>query len=674
MVAIFAAVCFSLGFFAACGESGSGDNGGTGGGDNPSGHTHSYVETVISPTCTEKGYTLHKCACGYEFLDNLTAALGHNLGEWKETTPATEGKDGEETRACTRENCDYTETRKIPAQEHTHDYKETIVEPTCTEKGYTLHKCACGDEYKDNETEALGHSFTNYVSDGNATCTKDGTKTAKCDRCDEEDTVTDEKTALGHNFGEWKEIKPATEEEDGLKTRSCARCGETEEQSIPAKTHEHKYVETVIEPTCTEKGYTLHKCACGEVYKDNEQPALGHSFTNYVSDGNATCTKDGTKTAKCDRCDETKTITDEKTALGHNFSTEWTVDKEATCTEKGIKSHHCTRCNAKTDETAIPIIDHNYVDGVCTICGNEEMEVAIGLEYELSNDKTYYIVKGIGIEKRLEFKIPELYNGKPVKEVGKYAFHNCKSIVRVKIPDSIFIIGKSAFAGCSSLKQIVLPNYIEELGSGVFSGCDGLEYNKFDNGLYVGNSKKPYMVLVKAVDITITKCIINESCNFIHYAAFYGCCALKEAKMPNGIIKIEDASFSGCSSLENIILNNGLLKIGDSAFYDCIKLKKVIIPDSVEIIGNYAFGNCSNLSTMVIGKGVITVGDDVLSGFCNNFEEIFYNGSSEKWSQISIGKSNGTLLSANRYFYSKDKPLDEGNYWYYDENENIRIW
>ena len=104
------------------------------------------------------------------------------------------------------------------------------------------------------------------------------------------------------------------------------------------------------------------------------------------------------------------------------------------------------------------------------------------------------------------------------------------------------------------------------------------------------------------------------------------------------------------------------------------KIEKSIIPDSVEIIGNYAFGNCSNLSTMVLGKGVITVGDDVLSGFCDNFEEIFYNGSSERWSQISIGKSNGTLLRADRYFYSKDKPLDEGNYWYYDENENIRIW
>ena len=30
-------------------------------------HTHSYAETVIAPTCTENGYTIHKCACGEEY-------------------------------------------------------------------------------------------------------------------------------------------------------------------------------------------------------------------------------------------------------------------------------------------------------------------------------------------------------------------------------------------------------------------------------------------------------------------------------------------------------------------------------------------------------------------------------------------------------------------------------
>lgn len=48
---------------------------------------------------------------------------------------------------------------------------------------------ACGTKHT--------HSFTNYVPDNNATCTEDGTKTAKCDGCEETDTVADPGTAKG---------------------------------------------------------------------------------------------------------------------------------------------------------------------------------------------------------------------------------------------------------------------------------------------------------------------------------------------------------------------------------------------------------------------------------------------------------------------------------------------
>ena len=49
-------------------------------------------------------------------------------------------------------------------------------------------------------------------------------------------------------------------------------------------------------------------------------------------------------------------------ALGHDYSTEWTVDKKATYTEDGSKSHHCSRCDSKTDVTIIPATGNNYTD------------------------------------------------------------------------------------------------------------------------------------------------------------------------------------------------------------------------------------------------------------------------------------------------------------------------
>ena len=55
-----------------------------------------------------------------------------------------------------------------PEPPHEHDYKATVVDPTCTEAGYTEHKCECGDSYKDAYKDALGHKDENgdKVCDG----------------------------------------------------------------------------------------------------------------------------------------------------------------------------------------------------------------------------------------------------------------------------------------------------------------------------------------------------------------------------------------------------------------------------------------------------------------------------------------------------------------------------
>lgn len=40
-------------------------------------HTHTYIDTVTAPTCTEQGFTTHTCACGEHYTDSYIAALGH---------------------------------------------------------------------------------------------------------------------------------------------------------------------------------------------------------------------------------------------------------------------------------------------------------------------------------------------------------------------------------------------------------------------------------------------------------------------------------------------------------------------------------------------------------------------------------------------------------------------
>ncbi len=110
-------------------------------------------------------------------------------------------------------------------------------------------------------------------------------------------------------------------------------------------------------PTCTSAGVQEQKCSCGAT-KTRETAALGHSWGGWATATKPTCTAQGVEQRTCSRCSkaETRYIT----ALGHNYSSEWTIDKQATCSAEGSKSKHCTRCDAKTEVTVIPKTAHSY--------------------------------------------------------------------------------------------------------------------------------------------------------------------------------------------------------------------------------------------------------------------------------------------------------------------------
>ena len=170
----------------------------------------------------------------------------------------------------------------------------TVTTPaTCTEKGVRTYTCTSSSHTKTEDIPALNHSFAGqeYVSDNNATCEQDGTKTAKCVRygtggCMETDTVTDTGSKLGHLFEDYVSNNDATCEQDGTKTAKCVR-------------------------------YGTGDCMETDTVTDTDSK-LGHLFEDYVSNNDATYEHDGTKTAKCvryDQCGETHTMPDEGSRL-----------------------------------------------------------------------------------------------------------------------------------------------------------------------------------------------------------------------------------------------------------------------------------------------------------------------------------------------------------------------
>ena len=172
----------------------------------------------------------------------------------------------------------------------------TVTTPaTCTGKGVRTYTCTSSSHTKTEDIPALNHSFAGqeYVSDNNATCEQDGTKTARCVRygtgdCTETDTVTDTGSKLGHFFEveDYVSNNDATCEQDGTKTAKCVR-------------------------------YGTGDCMETDTVTDTDSK-LGHLFEDYVSNNDATYAHDGTKTAKCvryDQCGETHTTPDEGSRL-----------------------------------------------------------------------------------------------------------------------------------------------------------------------------------------------------------------------------------------------------------------------------------------------------------------------------------------------------------------------
>lgn len=104
-----------------------------------------YEKTVTAPTCLDFGYTTYVCEdCGYMYTDNYIEPLGHDLTEWVADDECTH------SRACCRENCNYTECEEHEMTDWMYNADGTI----CHNGTKTRFCPVCGYE----ETEEAQHS------------------------------------------------------------------------------------------------------------------------------------------------------------------------------------------------------------------------------------------------------------------------------------------------------------------------------------------------------------------------------------------------------------------------------------------------------------------------------------------------------------------------------------
>ena len=256
-----------------------------------------------------------------------------------------------------------------------------------------------------------------------------------------------------HNYyGEWKIIEEPTCTKVGLKQRTCSFDGYVQKEEIPAKGH----TEVVINgyaATCEKSGLTDgKKCsACGEVLEAQKEIAkLGHSYTKTVVE--PTCTEQGYTIYKCETCGDTKKA-NFVNAKGHDFSN----NAQFCLNGCGKVNPNYVAPDTSTVQTGScgdnVIYSLNTETGVLTISGTGEMT-----DSPFSQNSS---IKSVIIE-----------NG--VTSIVTYAFSGCTSLTSITISDSVTSIGESAFDGCTSLVSVTLSKSITTIEYSTFFGCSSL--------------------------------------------------------------------------------------------------------------------------------------------------------------------------------------------------------
>ena len=246
---------------------------------------------------------------------------------------------------------------------------DTAVAPTCTQTGLTegshCTREGCGKTIVEQQVvKALGHTFENYTSNNNATCTQDSTETGKCSRCDETDTRAMADTALGHAPVVDSAVDPTCTQPGLTEGSHCERCPEilTEQQVVPALDHA-PVADPAVAPTCTRTGLTLgsHCGRCSATLTAQRVvAALGHDA---VVDPavEPLCEQPGlTEGTHCGRCDAILLAQERVSCRGHWYA-EWTPNGDGThgagCLREGCRfagTAACTQLEAG-DITFCPI-------------------------------------------------------------------------------------------------------------------------------------------------------------------------------------------------------------------------------------------------------------------------------------------------------------------------------
>lgn len=405
---------------------------------------------------------------------------------------------------------------------------------------------------------------------------------------------------------------------------------------------------------------------------------LKHTFPLYKEEAEeANCDMPGNvEYYVCGGCGEFFADADAKTPLNE-------ADLEKPATGNHPYSEEFSHNGATHRRYATCSWDYLYVDlglhdtlgenGVCSVCGAATAGVTENLKFELNYEETGYKVTGIDGDLNTDtLRIPAEYDGKPVVEIGYYAFQDSSNskMKAVVLPSSIKKIGNSAFKDLAMKGDVIFEGTIEQWCNIEFASdspygthtliVDGEEVkgdivvpdsvtemswqfygiNDITSLTFGGNIKKiREFVNYSVPKINYTGTVadwldidFSRNANPLNEdnELYIGGKLVTEITVPQGVTEIKDYAFYEYGKLTKINLSGTVTSIGYNSFWRCYELVSVSGFANVKSVGASAFAYCENLVQIDDASSLLEVERNAFFGCFEKVAEqedgIFYLG------------------------------------------------